>query len=560
MNNNPRFPRAVLQLTLSSPSSNHLCPFSFHLSSLHLDSFSCLQYKAQKKVKEHNRKQNRLERLVGGSRRVKKDPGIPNLHPFKEELLRKEELRRVAAEEAHEAERTRRKAEKQRAKQGGGAAAAAGGGGGLAGLVASAQKRGAEFEMLEHDASSAEMGELSEGSRKAYYREFRKVVDAADVLLEVLDARDPLGCRCASLERQVLAAGAGKRLVLVLNKVDLVPREIVAQWLKYLRNEFPVIAFKASTQSQANNLSQAHGDAVGGRKSGASVCFGAQTLLALMGNYCRTMDIRTSIRVGVVGYPNVGKSSIINSLKRSRVCGVGSTPGFTKSCQEIVLDKHVKLIDSPGIVFADNRSEGDMVLRNCVKLENLADPIAPVESILKRCQQAMIMEKYMVPTYKSTTEFLQHLARRLGRLRKGGIPDCESAARIILQDWNCGKISYYAQPPAIHTLPAHLASSVVAGWSKEFDLDTLAKDEEGRLAGSNLMRLEDSEGIPMAAGSVFQGDEFELVEAGMDGEEDDTPLLSGKTSASGGGAAAAGGRGAAAGGAYDFASDFRPAN
>ena len=488
---------------------------------------------------------------------MKKDPGIPNLHPFKEELLRKEEARRVAAAEAHEAERNRRKAEKQRAKEGGAAAA---GSGGLAALMASAQKRGAEFDMLEKDMASPEMGELSEGSRKAYYREFRKVVDAADVLLEVLDARDPLGCRCASLERQILAAGADKRLVLVLNKVDLVPREIVAQWLTYLRNEFPVVAFKASTQNQATKLSQAHGEAVGGRKSGASVCFGAQTLLALMGNYCRTLDIRSSIRVGVVGYPNVGKSSLINSLKRARVCGVGSTPGFTKSCQEIVLDKHVKLIDSPGIVFADNRSEGDMVLRNCVKLENLADPIAPVESILKRCEQSIIMEKYMVPTYSSTTEFLQHLARRLGRLRKGGVPDCVGAARIILQDWNCGKISYYAQPPATHTLPAHLSSSVVAAWSKEFDLDALAKDEEGRLEGSGLMRLEDSEGIPMTAGSVFQGDEFEEVEGDMDDNVDETPLLSGTLPGGGAPAAAAGGGAAAGGDAYDFAADYQPVN
>jgi hypothetical protein len=61
-----------------------------------------------------------------------------------------------------------------------------------------------------------------EGSRKAFAKEFKKVIDVADVILEVLDARDPLGCRCASLERQVLAAGSGKRLVLVLNKVDLV--------------------------------------------------------------------------------------------------------------------------------------------------------------------------------------------------------------------------------------------------------------------------------------------------------------------------------------------------
>ena len=78
------------------------------------------------------------------------------------------------------------------------------------------------------------------------------------------------------------------------------------------------------------------------------------------------------------------------------MCGVGATPGFTKSLQEIVLDKHVRLIDSPGIVFADNKSEGELVLRNCVKLEKLADPITPVEVILQKCAKSVLIEKYGV--------------------------------------------------------------------------------------------------------------------------------------------------------------------
>jgi hypothetical protein len=73
-----------------------------------------------------------------------------------------------------------------------------------------------------------------EGSRKAFAKEFKKVIDVADVILEVLDARDPLGCRCASLERQVLAAGSGKRLVLVLNKVDLVGAPVLPTFPAYL--------------------------------------------------------------------------------------------------------------------------------------------------------------------------------------------------------------------------------------------------------------------------------------------------------------------------------------
>jgi nuclear GTP-binding protein len=60
---------------------------------------------------------------------------------------------------------------------------------------------------------------------------------------------------------------------------------------------------------------------------------GASTLLSLLKNYCRSQNIKTSITVGIIGYPNVGKSSLINSLKRSKAVGVGATPGFTKVMQ-----------------------------------------------------------------------------------------------------------------------------------------------------------------------------------------------------------------------------------
>lgn len=240
---------------------------------------------------------------------------------------------------------------------------------------------------------------LPEASRRAYYKEFCKVVEAADVILEVLDARDPEGCRCRRVEQQVLAAGSDKRLVLVLNKIDLVPKEVVQKWLGHLREEFPTIAFKASTQVQASKLMQSASAAVGGKASGGSGCFGAQSLISLLGNFCRNRGIRTTIRVGVIGYPNVGKSSLINSLKRGKVCGVGATPGFTKECKEISLDRHVKLIDSPGIVFGDKTHSGaDLILRNCVRLEDLDDPVPAVHSILTRCDHDMIMELYGGPS------------------------------------------------------------------------------------------------------------------------------------------------------------------
>ena len=95
---------------------------------------------------------------------------------------------------------------------------------------------------------------------------------------------------------------------------------------------------------------------------------------------CYLWQIKKSITVGVIGLPNVGKSSLINSLKRSHVVNVGSTPGLTRSMQEVQLDKNVKLLDCPGVVMLrSGANDASITLRNCKRIEKLDDPIGPGE-------------------------------------------------------------------------------------------------------------------------------------------------------------------------------------
>jgi len=432
------------------------------------------KYKIIKKVKEHNRKVRKEEKKKANSKRKPKDPGIPNSYPFKEQLLK--QIQEKKEQQLQEKQKQKEQKEKQASKKRK-----------LQDLKRDAEKRTKEFEKRQAQRRGRDGDKKNaslESSRKSFYKEFKKVVEAADVVIQVLDARDPLGCRCPQLEEIVMGSGKNKKLILLLNKIDLVPRSIAEKWLKYLRSEFPTLAFKASTQTQRNKLAQSKVsiDVASQDLLQTSSCLGANTLLKLLGNYCRSQDMKTAITVGIVGFPNVGKSSVINSLKRSKACNVGSTPGLTKNMQQIQLDKHVKLLDSPGIVMATGSSDTQIILRNAVKIEQLDDPVQPVEAILNRCNKHQMMQKYCVADYKDAMEFLTLLASRLGKLKKGGIPDVHVAAKILLQDWNSGKISFYTHPPERKENEEHESSQVVQYLGAGFDLKAIEKEESDDMA------------------------------------------------------------------------------
>lgn len=356
-------------------------------------------------------------------------------------------------------------------------------------LVGAATQTARAFEQKEQAQAGQSDGgkafELTDSSRKAYMKELRKVVDRADVVLEVLDARDPIGCRALEME-DAICRRPGKKLVLVLNKIDLVPPHVLQPWLHYLRGFYPTVAFKASTQSQANRLSTA----VSGKadhlarltENGADMVFGSKAvgtdaLMQLLKNYCRNHQVKTAITVGIIGYPNVGKSSVINSLKRSKAAGVSSTAGHTRVMQEIHIDSKIKLLDCPGIVF-DHSDAQALLLRNCINTDTMTDPVGAVQVLLERCDAVQLAQLYKLPTsnFSDVIAFLVAVAGSKGKLGKGGVPDRLAAARIVLQDWNRGKIPFFTPPPTDSATSQRdsavvLDAQIVESFADDFDVD-----------------------------------------------------------------------------------------
>lgn len=171
-------------------------------------------------------------------------------------------------------------------------------------------------------------------------------------------------------------------------------------------------------------------------------------MINLLRQFSALHSDRKQISVGFIGYPNVGKSSIINTLRKKKVCNVAPIPGETKVWQYITLMKKIFLIDCPGIVPPSSKdSETDILFRGVVRVEHVSNPEQFIPAMLERCKPQHLERTYEISGWTSAGEFLEMIARKHGRLLKGGEPDETGVAKLVLNDFNRGKIPWFVPPP-----------------------------------------------------------------------------------------------------------------
>jgi nuclear GTP-binding protein len=267
---------------------------------------------------------------------------------------------------------------------------------------------------------------IEAGQSKRIWEELYKVLDSSDVICMVLDARDPEGTRCKHVEAHLKNNCPYKHLVYVLNKVDLVPTSVTKAWIKHLSSTCPTIAFRASIAKP----------------------FGKLSLIRLFKQFDKFHKDKKTISIGFVGYPNVGKSSVINTIKAKQVCKAAPVPGETKVWQYVALTRRIYMIDCPGVVYdSENQTDNDIVLKGVVRAERLLDPEYYIKALLERVDPEAIRGIYKIDSWADYEDLLDQMAKRMGKLLKGGEPDRPICARILLQDWQRGKIPYHVLPP-----------------------------------------------------------------------------------------------------------------
>eukprot|EP00189_Rhodosorus_marinus_P010153 CAMPEP_0184743012 /NCGR_PEP_ID=MMETSP0315-20130426/5914_1 /TAXON_ID=101924 /ORGANISM="Rhodosorus marinus, Strain UTEX LB 2760" /LENGTH=621 /DNA_ID=CAMNT_0027214099 /DNA_START=123 /DNA_END=1989 /DNA_ORIENTATION=+ len=335
------------------------------------------------------------------------------------------------------------------------------------------------------------------------WRQLWRVIERSDVLVQIVDARDPLLFYCPDLDvyvDELSTAERTKKRMLVLNKADLLSETVKRKWKTYFDQiGVRVLFFSAqqaaeehnqtSTLASTDELLISSKETVEGSTTSRAkrVNIVDQHLLEelpavpLLSRDVLVDEFRklkpswkaeevhrkvaegispapadTRVVVGMIGYPNVGKSSTINSIMGSKKVSVSSTPGRTKHLQTLLVDDEVMLCDCPGLVFPNfASSKGELITRGVLPIDQMRSSAEAMEIVCKTISRSELELVYGINLecdqadveHTAAEELLEVHARARGFRNKHDQADRQRSARVILKDYVNGKLVYCTLPP-----------------------------------------------------------------------------------------------------------------
>lgn len=257
-------------------------------------------------------------------------------------------------------------------------------------------------------------------------RQMQEDIKLIDLIIELVDARVPLSSRNPDIDE----LGKNKARLILLNKADLADESQNEAWKKYFQ-EKGIFVVKVDSRSGA----------------------GMKTIQNTIQEACREKTERDRkrgiknrpIRAMVVGIPNVGKSTFINTFAGKACAKTGNRPGVTKGKQWIKLNKSVELLDTPGILWP--KFEDQEVGMKLAYVGSIKDDILNMEELslklidyLRQYYPGYLEERYQIRTEGKAVEVLEAIARVRGCLKKGEELDFAKASGILFDDFRSGKI------------------------------------------------------------------------------------------------------------------------
>jgi len=290
-----------------------------------------------------------------------------------------------------------------------------------------------------------------------FWRQLWRVIERSDLIIQIVDCRNPLLFRSSDMEKYVTEVSALKKNMILLNKADYLTTKQREQWASWMKDNIGSTRFAFFSAIQEDEEDEEDSEA-----GFDDVCevLTSQRLLQLFRTFKRHES--ENLTVGFTGYPNVGKSSSINKLLNSKKVRVSETPGKTKHFQTLVLADDITLCDCPGLVMPSVvASKADMVLNGILPVDQLRDHVPSMLLMLQHIPTHFFEFKYgMVlpqePEILSVEEVLTALAMIRGFMAVGGRADQSRAARVILKDYVSGKLCYCLAPPGLNQDEFHV--------------------------------------------------------------------------------------------------------